>query len=66
MLRGADAVAGGDCESETWTVNGFLPVIVGMPEISPVGASRFNPGGKAACCAPSVGRDTAAAPNVVL
>ena len=47
ILRGAAAVAGGDCESATCTVNGYAPVIVGMPEITPLAESRFNPGGKA-------------------
>ena len=48
MLSGADAVAGGDCESATCSVNGYVPTVVGVPEITQFGGTptRFNPGGK--------------------
>ena len=48
MLSGADAVAGGDCESATCTVNGYVPTVVGVPEITPLGGTLPDsiPGGK--------------------
>jgi hypothetical protein len=33
-------------ESETWIENGNDPLIVGLPEITPVEGSRPNPGGR--------------------
>ena len=45
MLSGADAVAGGDCESATCTVKFDVPAVVGVPVIAPVLAFKCKPSG---------------------
>ena len=46
MLRGAIAVAGGDSESLTCTVKFEVPLVAGVPEITPLLAFRVKPAGR--------------------
>jgi hypothetical protein len=40
------AVNGGELESLTWTVNGKVPAVVGVPLTVPVEAEMPRPGGR--------------------